>query len=63
MTSIEYLFNELWETSKDKLNWHSILYKAKEMHKQEIIETYRFALSDEYVIGSEKYYQQTFKKD
>jgi hypothetical protein len=31
MTSIEYLFNELWETPKDKLTWHSILKKAKEI--------------------------------
>jgi len=31
MTSIEWLFNELWETPKDKLTWHSILKKAKEM--------------------------------
>jgi len=36
MTSIDYLFNELWEAPKDKLTWHSILNKAKEMHKQEI---------------------------
>jgi hypothetical protein len=40
MTSIEFLFNELWETSKDKLEWHSILEKAKEMHKQEIIDAH-----------------------
>jgi len=36
MTSIEFLFNELWETSKDKFEWNSILEKAKEMHKKEI---------------------------
>jgi len=36
MTSIEYLFNELWEAQKDKLTWHSILEKAKEMHKQQL---------------------------
>jgi len=36
MTSIEFLFNELWETSKDKFEWHSILEKAKEMHNKEI---------------------------
>jgi len=40
MTSIEYLFNELWETPKDKLTWHSVLNKAKEMHKQEIIDAF-----------------------
>jgi hypothetical protein len=32
------------------------------MHKQEIIEAYRFGLSDEYVIGSKKYYNKTFGK-
>ena len=36
--------------------------QAKEMHKQEIIEAYRFGLSDEYVIGSKKYYNETFNK-
>jgi hypothetical protein len=36
MTSIEWLFNELWETPKDKFAWCFILNKAKEMHKQEM---------------------------
>jgi hypothetical protein len=39
MTSIEFLFNELWETPKDKLEWHSILEKAKEMHHKELMES------------------------
>jgi hypothetical protein len=34
--------------------------QAKEMHKQEIIEAYRFGLKDEYVIGSQRYYNETF---
>jgi hypothetical protein len=34
--------------------------QAKEMHKQEIVDAYRFGLSDEYVIGSENYYKETF---
>jgi len=38
MTSLEFLFNELWETPKDKFTWCFILNKAKEMHKQEIID-------------------------
>jgi hypothetical protein len=37
-----------------------ILEQAKEMHKQEIIEGYRFGVSDEYVIGSQKYYNEHF---
>jgi len=31
MTSIEWLFENLWDEPKDKLTWHSILDKAKEM--------------------------------
>ena len=34
-TAVEWLFEQLWETPKDKLNWHSILNKAKEMEKQQ----------------------------
>ena len=36
MTSLEFLFNELWESPKDKLAWHIVLHKAKEMHNKEI---------------------------
>jgi len=36
MTSIEFLFKELWETPKDKFEWCFILNKAKEMHNKEI---------------------------
>ena len=51
MTSLEFLFNELWETPKDKLTWHSILNKAKEIHNQEI------ELSDEEIedVAFERY--------
>jgi len=60
MTSIEWLVDHLKDYGFD-LSLHQFeIEQAKEMHKQEIIETYRFALSDEYVIGSEKYYQETF---
>ncbi|MEY4333876.1 MAG: hypothetical protein RLZZ196_2619 [Bacteroidota bacterium] len=38
MTSVEWLFNKLWEEPKDKFAWHSIFEQAKEMHKQEIID-------------------------
>jgi hypothetical protein len=35
-TATEWLFEQLWETPKDKFNWHSILEQAKEMEKQQI---------------------------
>jgi|688.fasta_scaffold764373_3 hypothetical protein len=36
--------------------------EAKEMHKQEIMNAYKFGISDEYVIGSQQYYNETFGK-
>jgi hypothetical protein len=29
MTSIESLFEKLWELPKDKFSWHSVLKQAK----------------------------------
>ena len=38
-TEVEWLFQQLWETPKDKLTWHSILEKAKQMeNKQTAVE-------------------------
>jgi hypothetical protein len=67
-TSIEWLFNELWEVPKDKLAWHSILDKAKETHKQEIIDAWEEGESSVYITSgeiytdgdAEQYYQETF---
>jgi hypothetical protein len=62
MTSLEFLFNELWKSTKDKLTWHSIFEQAKEMHKQEIIDAYNksFELRDKPYSTADKYYQETF---
>lgn len=35
-SSVEWLIDELWNTPKDKFEWHLILRQAKEMHKEEI---------------------------
>ena len=47
MTSVEWLFNELWETPKDKFEWYYILNKAKEMHNQEMSQLPQKEISDE----------------
>ena len=39
-TAVEWLFQQLWETPKDKLTWHSILEQAKQMEKEQIIDAY-----------------------
>lgn len=33
-TATEWLFEKLWETPKDKLDWNAILEEAKEMEKE-----------------------------
>jgi DNA polymerase IIIc chi subunit len=38
-TAVEYLFEQLWDTPKDKFIWHAILKKAKEIEQQQIIDT------------------------
>jgi hypothetical protein len=68
MTSIEWLFNELWKAPKDKLTWYIILEQAKLLHKQEIINAQSYAISNADMTNNkgyfdcEKYYQETFKK-
>lgn len=77
MISIEFLFKELWETSKDKLEWNSILEKAKEMHKQEIMDGFNQGYREGWIDSisgdctndqdvetfedANLYYQETFK--
>ena len=65
-SSVEWLFVELWNTPKDKFQWHSILRKAKAMHKEEMFEY----IEQKYCIGQmsmefhklefEPYYNETF---
>ena len=33
-TSVDWLFQQLWEAPKDKLTWHSILEQAKQMENK-----------------------------
>ena len=35
-SSVEWLFEKLWEVPKDKLTWYSILKKAEEMEENKI---------------------------
>ncbi len=35
-TAVDWLFEQLWETPKDKFEWHTILKKAKEYEEIEI---------------------------
>jgi hypothetical protein len=39
-----------------------IAEQAKEMEKEQIKDAYKFGITDEYVIGAEQYYNQTFNQ-
>jgi hypothetical protein len=61
-TAVDYLFEKLWETPKDKFIWHRILIKAKEMEKQQIKDAYESGVWD---LGcrnsdSKRYYNETY---
>jgi hypothetical protein len=80
MTSIEWLIEEMlskgfFKESVTLTNIDHLQYKAEEMHKQEIINTWSEATSPDHEIGlsdtnyiiaqiqkAEEYYQETFKK-
>jgi len=38
----------------------SEIIKVLEMEKQQIMDSYKFGIQDEYVIGAEQYYNKTF---
>ena len=63
-TSVEWLFQQLWETPKDKFTWYSILEEAKAMEKEQIIDAYD---KGEFNQGcnedAEQYYKETFKSE
>ncbi len=67
-TSIDFLLNELLQNKLLALRYDQdgvmdeIVAKAKEMHEKEVKGAYRFGLQDEFVIGSEQYYNKIYKK-
>ena len=63
-TAVEYLFEQLWETPKDKFTWHTILEKAKEMEKQQIIKSHNVGSMwgfEDVLEEGEKYYKETYE--
>jgi len=67
-TATEWLFEQLWETPKDKLNWYSILKQANQMEREQIIDAYKEGCFDNILsektdkIRAEQYYNETFGK-
>jgi hypothetical protein len=47
LTAVEWLYQQLNDTPKDKLTWQVILDKAKEMQEQQMIDYGRFCVQCE----------------
>jgi hypothetical protein len=68
-TSVDWLFEQLWETPKDKLTWYSIFEKAKEMEKEQIMTAFTQGdifgadFFDGVNITAENYYNETYKSE
>jgi hypothetical protein len=63
-TATQWLFEQLWETPKDKFNWYAILEQAKAMEKAQIVDAHNQGYADGYRDNGNspiEYYQQTFK--
>jgi hypothetical protein len=69
-TATDWMFDQLWETPKDKLAWFKILMDAKEMEKEQIMTTawhchieglkQSSKTSQEYIQYAEQYYNETY---
>jgi hypothetical protein len=61
-TAVEYLFEKLWETPKDKLIWNEILKVAEKMEQYQIEEAYEDGQSELGLKDKEQYYLETYDK-
>jgi hypothetical protein len=69
-TAVEYVFEKLWETPKDKLTWNAIFKVAKQMEQYQIeeafddgeLQMYEFQINNEPRINAEQYYLETYGK-
>jgi hypothetical protein len=66
-TAVDYLFQKLWNTPKDKLTWYKILVDAKVIEKEQIKEAYKIIdldiqHQDVGEINSEEYYKETYEQ-
>ena len=61
-TSVDNLFEILWECPRDKWEWNAVLKEIREIHKQEIEEAYvdGQTISNAYS-GASDYYNETFE--
>jgi hypothetical protein len=64
--AVEWLFQKLWDTPKDKFTWYALLKDAKEIERQNIIEAAKWIPSPYDALEflpeiAEQYYNETYK--
>lgn len=63
-TAVEWLFEKLWNEPKDKLTWYAILKQAKEMEKEQMIDSYWNGCQNwDNDKNAEQYYNETYGKE
>jgi hypothetical protein len=60
LSSVEWLFQQLWEKPKDKMEWYALFKEAKEMHKQEIINAWDDGIDSFSTRNAEQYYIEKY---
>jgi uncharacterized Fe-S cluster-containing protein len=60
-TAVEYLYQELLEAGKDKFIWQIILQQAKEIEKEQIIDSFLDGYKSHPYLA-EQYYKENYEK-
>ena len=59
-TAVEWLISQLWEAKKTKSNWKELEKKAKEIEREQIINSYD---SGTFFLKGEDYFKKTFEDE
>ena len=65
-SSVQWLFQKLWDTPKDKLEWQSIFLMAHQMHQEEIVNAVYDGMATNFdpTVGRAKlYYNEKFNNN
>jgi hypothetical protein len=56
----DWMFDQLWETPKDKLAWFKILMDAKQMEKEQIEDAYWEGIFNGQFLDGKGYYNENY---
>lgn len=60
-TATDWMFDQLWETPKDKFTWQMILSEAKKKEKKQIVDAYNHGQQIPPFEYAEQYYNETYE--